>query len=699
MDIDYRNHNPVPNEGFYEQEIHYNPKQNYEEMTIPNKVVKEGPGVKNNGKNFSPKFWKLLSGLVFLLVLTVATVGIYYIANSNATKSGESCPSSKPATIATSCLDLKNSGVSSDGYYFIQPTGTDTSFKVYCDMTTSGGGWTLVASVHENDINGKCTNGDTWFSNNLARYSIFSRNWENTNTFGNVKEATSADYKNIGYSAMKVCYANNLIHLFYYCIELTTVCIIQYKVIYNFKSTYEWFISSHLRTLLLNKLHDSFSFAFDRHNLMLRHVPNKTPVDKSKLLASLQYHTSNNFLNKHGGNLFTTYTRHYPMNPKTTCENSLKITYPPNINKLVDAIAALTTNLTSGIPDFYKYTYGTTTYRLQNGGIFTNYGMEIRGITISKKSHPFIVVTAIENPDLYTSGSYKIYYIWLQITSYRPSYDLVTSYNGKLTEGNFELQYRARCVYGRNVPSVCDVVFAVNNTKVRFLIFKYLTVFYIIFFWGDNCIKKYDWASSTTITLSESTSTNSYSYLYSYTVSIKKYPKRIMFGYTMLSRTGGRLVTKVQMESTLRKMLQPFKNYTWSDTQIIWYDNSSLNLHFLVACSSSHLVVPVTYTIGESTLTNFVPPSMHFATTTGFLQIRAESYTGTYYAMCPAVKLNNCDGQYVCIGGVKNGYSQTNDCNDLTDWNGLTTYPDYHTSKSYAHSTKDIESTIMIFYR
>lgn len=31
-------------------------------------------------------------------------------------------------------------------------------------MTTSGGGWTLVASVHENNIDGKCSIGDKWSS-------------------------------------------------------------------------------------------------------------------------------------------------------------------------------------------------------------------------------------------------------------------------------------------------------------------------------------------------------------------------------------------------------------------------------------------------------------------------------------------------------------------------------------------------------
>ncbi|XP_078489396.1 uncharacterized protein LOC100179075 isoform X2 [Ciona intestinalis] len=585
-------------------------------------------------KRRSQKFWKIFAIIIFAVIIAVGAVVIHYtVANKAAvdctstssqnsgdkvttTTTTTNTPTNTPTNTGTygtltnpalSCLDIKNtSGVTNDGYYFLQPSGTVVPFQAFCDMTTSGGGWTLVASVHENDINGKCTTGDMWFSNDLARYSLFSRNWENTNQFGKADKATSADYKNIGYSSIKAA------------------------------------------------------------NIMLRHVPNKTPVDQSKSFASLQYHTSNNFLGEHGGNLFTTYTRHYPMNPKSTV-----VTFPSNVDKLVDDIAALSTNITSGIPDFYKYTYGSTTDRLQDGGngTYTSYGMQIyfgfycgynirygseykcssvQSLVISRKSHPFIAVIAIENPSLRTSSGQ------FQIRAYRPSTDSITSYNGKMTEGNFELQYRARCVYGRNVPSVCDVVLAVKNTK--------------------------DWFSSSTFTLSESTSRNTDFYYYD--VYINNYPRRIMVGYTMLSRTGGRLVTKVQMESALQKMLQPFKNYTWP-----------------APCAFNHLVVPVTYTIGESTLSNFVPPSMHSATTTGFLQIRAESYDGTYYAMCPAVKLNNCDGQYICIGGVKNGYTQSNDCNDYTDWNGVTNSPDYHTSKTYAHSTTDIESTIMIFYR
>lgn len=64
-------------------------------------------------------------------------------------------------------------------------------------MTTNGGGWTLVASVHENNMNGKCTPGDRWSSqqgNNLNN-PMGEGNWANYATFGLPVGATSDDYK------------------------------------------------------------------------------------------------------------------------------------------------------------------------------------------------------------------------------------------------------------------------------------------------------------------------------------------------------------------------------------------------------------------------------------------------------------------------------------------------------------------------
>jgi hypothetical protein len=53
-----------------------------------------------------------------------------------------------PGHLGKSCTDLKQKKVNKSGFYWVKPIETaDTIYKVYCEMSTFGGGWALVAHI------------------------------------------------------------------------------------------------------------------------------------------------------------------------------------------------------------------------------------------------------------------------------------------------------------------------------------------------------------------------------------------------------------------------------------------------------------------------------------------------------------------------------------------------------------------------
>ncbi|XP_075036694.1 intelectin-1-like isoform X4 [Mixophyes fleayi] len=153
-----------------------------------------------------------------------------------------------------SCKEIKQFQYDArDGIYTLT-TKYGVSYQTFCDMTTNGGGWTLVASIHENNMHGKCTTGDRWSSQqgNNANNPEGDGNWANYATFGLPDGATSDDYKNPGY------------------------------------------------------------YDINANDVGIWHVPNKTPVPGWRHAALLRYRTNNGFLSAEGGNLFKLY-KTYPV--------------------------------------------------------------------------------------------------------------------------------------------------------------------------------------------------------------------------------------------------------------------------------------------------------------------------------------------------------------------------------------------------
>ena len=114
-----------------------------------------------------------------------------------------------------SCKDiLDHEGSIGDGLYWINPDANE-SFQVYCDMTTAGGGWTLLLNSDDVDTAGPDTDWNGWgigicTEGVITLSDLNVPNWQHTiglsrsytqewNNWGGWSENIFADYDNPQY--------------------------------------------------------------------------------------------------------------------------------------------------------------------------------------------------------------------------------------------------------------------------------------------------------------------------------------------------------------------------------------------------------------------------------------------------------------------------------------------------------------------
>ena len=96
---------------------------------------------------------------------------------------------------AASCREVAE-GAPTGTYWLTNPAGG--AFEGWCDMEPDGGGWTLVATLHNGD------EGDTsWTDGRVIGGADNLDNWQNDVVFGSLDARESGDFKGLSYHAVE----------------------------------------------------------------------------------------------------------------------------------------------------------------------------------------------------------------------------------------------------------------------------------------------------------------------------------------------------------------------------------------------------------------------------------------------------------------------------------------------------------------
>ncbi|XP_035246723.1 intelectin-like isoform X1 [Anguilla anguilla] len=257
---------------------------------------------------FRPKMlhWAILvmSLLLEPYLCDSKSVGSLYIVEDPVNNAEADKLLNKIRYVARSCKELKEKyQVHDDGLYYLTTTN-GILYEAFCDMTTAGGGWTLVASVHENNLYGKCTQGDRWSSQQGGNPNLPEGDgtWSNKATFGSPEAATSDDYKNPGY------------------------------------------------------------YDITAEDVSMWHVRNNADIKEWIAKSILRYHTATSFLTLQGGNLYQLFKR-YPVRFNLGTCNTDK---GPTVPIVYDFGNAETTANLYGPHSKGEFTAGFITFRVFN---------------------------------------------------------------------------------------------------------------------------------------------------------------------------------------------------------------------------------------------------------------------------------------------------------------------------------------------